>query len=52
MWKSGILAKANVFINNPFLYGDEVYALGNKYYVKNRHIHRYNIKDKLWSVVF
>lgn len=37
------LAKANVFINNPFVFGDEVYVVGNKYYVKNRHIHRYNI---------
>ncbi len=38
------LAKANVFINTPFVFGDEVYVVGNKYYVKNRHINCYNIK--------
>ncbi len=41
---SGDLAKPSVFVAQPFLYGNNVYALGNNYYVKNRSIHCYDIE--------
>ncbi len=46
------LKKAHVFVANPFLYGNYVFAIGNEYYVKSRNIHRYNIKKKKWEIVF
>jgi len=30
------LKKAQVFVSTPFLYGENVYAVGNEYYVKSR----------------
>lgn len=44
MIKTKDLAKPHVFVNNPFLYGNYVYAIGNEYYVKNRNIHRFDIE--------
>ena len=45
------MVKANLFINNPFVFGDELYVVGNKNNVKNRRIHRYNTKDQSLPIV-
>ena len=46
------LKKAQVFVSTPFLYGDNVYAVGNEYYVKSRNLHRFNTITKTWNIIF
>jgi N-acetylneuraminic acid mutarotase len=46
------LKKAQVFVCLPFSYGDNIYAVGNEYYVKNRSFHRFNRKDMTWDLIF
>lgn len=48
----GSLKKGHVFVYLPFAYGNNVFAVGNEYYVKSRNIHRYNITTKKWEILF
>lgn len=50
--KVSSLKVSNVFVNNPLFYGNQVFALGNEYYVKQRKIHRYDVLKDEWSVVY
>ena len=49
--KIGGLRKPNVFVFVPFLYGNNVYAIGNEYYVKRKTIHRFDIRKMEWEIV-
>ena len=51
MEKINCLRKPNVFVFVPFLYGNNVYAIGNEYYVKKKTIHRFDIKQKEWEII-
>lgn len=42
----------HVFVNYPFFYGNQVFALGNEYYVKQWKIQRYDIEKNEWSVIY
>lgn len=46
------LPSAQVFIQMPYMLGNEVYALGNEYYMKKRNLHRYNVSTDKWSTIF
>lgn len=46
------IKKANVFINSPLKYGNNIYCVGNKYYVKNRNIHKFDLDTYEWSLLF
>lgn len=46
------LKKSQVFVCLPFSYGDNIYAIGNEYYVKNRNLHRFNRKKMGWDLIF
>lgn len=50
--KSGDLKKPHVFVSAPFVYGNNVFAVGNEYYVKTRSVHRYDISKGTWEIVF
>jgi hypothetical protein len=46
------LKYAQVFIQMPYLLGNNMYALGNEYYMRRRNLHRYNLETNTWSIVF
>lgn len=50
--KASQLRKPHVFVAASFLHGNHVFAVGNEYYVKNRNIHRFNIEQNEWEIVF
>ena len=50
--KKGELKRAQVFVNAPFLYKNQVFALGNEYYMKHRNLHRYSIGKEEWEIIF
>ena len=50
--KNGELKRAQVFVTAPFLYGNDVYAIGNEYYMKHRNLHRYSLKNNNWEIIF
>lgn len=50
--RTNALKKPHVFVSASFLYGSNVFAVGNEYYVKNRNIHRFNIETNQWEIVF
>ena len=50
--KCANLKKAHVFVTSPFLHGNFVFAVGNEYYVKTRNVHRYDISQDKWDIVF
>lgn len=50
--KTEPLKRAQVFIAAPVMYGSNVYAIGNEYYVKSRSLNRYNIPKKEWSIIY
>lgn len=50
--KVGSLKKPHVFVSLPFLHGNNVFAVGNEYHVKNRNIHRFDIEAGSWEILF
>ena len=50
--RSKPLQKAQVFLPLPISYGQNVYAIGNEYYVKNRSVHKFNRIKKEWEIMF
>ena len=50
--KKGELRKPQVFVTGPFLYGRNVYAIGNEYYMKHRNLHRFNLDTEEWQIIF
>jgi len=50
--KKGELKKPQVFVNAPFLYKNQIYSLGNEYYMKHRNLHRYSVEKEEWEIIF
>lgn len=46
------LLKSHIFVQQPFLYGQYVYGVGNEYYIKQRNLHRYHIATDTWDLLF
>ena len=46
------IKKSQVFISNPFLYGNYIYIIGNEYYMKNRSLHRFVLDKNEWEIIF
>lgn len=50
--KASPLRKGHVFVNAPFLHGNQVFAVGNEYYVKSRKIQRFDLDRGEWDLLF
>lgn len=46
------LKKAHVFFNPPFVFGNQVLAIGSEYFVKQRNVHRFKVDTCEWDILF
>lgn len=49
--RTGPLKKAQVFVNQAFVTGTQVFIPGNHYYLNSRTIHRFDTKKLTWNIL-